>query len=308
MRSAIIVAAVSAALLVPSSRAWADLADRIVAVVNTDIIAFSELKAETEVAEQRLRDRYSGEELDRRIQQLEYIALNRMIERKLQMQVARERGVSVSDAEVDQALQQIGGEGENAGTVSAREKQSVKEHLTLLKIVDIEVRSGVMVSEAELQQYYDGHVSQFMLPEEYRISQILIQPRFGETPKQTMNRAKLVRVTLTQGGDFAKLASQYSSGVEASRGGSLGLVRQGELLLEIESVLKTLEPGEISQPVKTVEGLHIIRMDEKNPPQFRSLEEVRREVESYVYQQKSEDIYQDWIAQLKDHAYINVKF
>ncbi|MFQ5932347.1 MAG: peptidyl-prolyl cis-trans isomerase [Nitrospiraceae bacterium] len=298
--------AMTAALMTPA--ASARLVDRIVAVVNSEVIVLSELKAETETARLQLEEQYRGAELQRRLRQIEYIALNRMIERKLQMQLARTKGVAVSDEEMDRALRALRSQGEQVDGANPHDKKKIEEQLLVLKIVDQEVRSGVTVSDSDVKEYYEAHRSRFMLPAEYRLSQILLKPRFGETPDETRRRAEAVHAQLLEGGDFAELAASHSDGAEAIRGGSLGLVRQGELVPVIERAVGALQPGQVSEPLQTSQGYHILRLDERKPPRFRPFANVKREIEHLVYQEKSEDIYQDWIAELEDNAYIEVKF
>jgi peptidyl-prolyl cis-trans isomerase SurA len=117
-----------------------------------------------------------------------------------------------------------------------------------------------------------------------------------------------VTALLKQGESFEDLALRYSDGPTASRGGRLGLVRQGELLPAIERGVSTLIPGGISDIIESPEGLHIVRLDDKKPKQFRPFEEVRQEIQALVFQQKSEDMFQSWLADLKNKAYIEIKF
>ena len=300
--------AMTATLLTPAPSASARVVDRIVAVVNSEVIVLSELEAETETARLQLEEQYRGAELQRQLRQIEYIALNRMIERKLQMQLARTKGVAVSDEEMKRALRALRIQGEQVDGANPHDKKKIEEQLLVLKIVDQEVRSGVTVSDSDLKEYYETHRSRFLLPAEYRLSQILLKPRFGETPDETLRRAEAVHAQLIEGSDFAQLAASHSDGAEAIRGGSLGLVRQGELVPAIERALGALQPGQISEPLETSQGYHIIRLDDRKPPRFQPFAKVKREIEHLVYQQKSEDIYRDWITELEDHAYIEVKF
>ncbi|TAJ22598.1 MAG: hypothetical protein EPO64_13380 [Nitrospirae bacterium] len=282
--------------------------DRIVAVVNSELITLSELKAQTEAEEKRIRDQYRGPELQRRLHQAEYTALTRMIEHKLQLQLAKKKGMDVTDEEIANAVKEMQRQGEKVDDSKPDVKKAIKEQLILLRVIDREVRSSLMVSETELQRYYLQHQSQFLLPEEYRISQILIVPRSDEDRAQARAKAAAIYAELKQGADFADLALRRSDGPEAPRGGALGYVRQGELLPPIERALATLETDRITEPVETPQGLHIIRLEEKNPPQFRPFAEVKMEIQGLVYRQKNEDTYQDWLKTLKDKAYIEVKF
>ena len=307
-RRSFATAALIAVCFVPLAAEPAHLADRIVAVINSEVIMLSEIKAETAAEGKRLQEQYRGAELERRLKQVEYMALTRMIERKLQMQLAKSKGMDVTDEELTQAVRELQRQGEKVDVGNPDDKKGLKEQLTLMKVVDREVRSSVMVSETEMKRYYEQHRGRFSLPEEYRLSQILIRPRNGEEPAQIQAKAEAVYVALKQGADFADLTLRHSDGAEATRGGSLGFVRQGELLPPIERAVAALQPGEISEPVTTTEGIHILRLDEKKPSQFRPFAEVKTEMQGVVFQQKSDDMYQLWMANLKNKAYIEVKF
>lgn len=305
---AALCALLSILTLLPPPTPAAVLTDRIVAVVNTEVITLSELKTETEGTEARLRAQYRGAELARRIRQAELETLTRMIETKLQLQLAKTRGVDVTEAEMKAAIKEMKRQGEKIDDTNAAVQRGIKEQIILLKVVDREVRSTLLVSEIELQRYYMQHQSRFLLPDEYRISQILLVPRAGEDRAQVRARAHAAHAELMNGAEFADMVLRYSDGPEATKGGALGFVRQGELLPPIERALATLEVGKISEPVETPQGLHILRLDEKIPPGFRPFAEVRTEIQGLVYRQKNEDGFQTWLKELKNKAYIEVKF
>ena len=161
-----VAVAVTAVCFSPPAPEAAHVADRIIAVVNTEVIMLSELRAETEPEARHLKERYRGEELQRRLQQLEYIALTRMIEHRLQMQLAKTKGVDVSDDEIKSAAQELQRQGEKVDASDPKHKTSIKEQLMLMRVVDREVRSAVMVSDTEVRRYFDQHQSLFALPEE----------------------------------------------------------------------------------------------------------------------------------------------
>lgn len=284
------------------------LEDRIVAVVNADLIMLSDVKRELAPEQERIRRQYRGDELAQRLQMAEYMALTKMIERRLQLQEAKAKNVDVSDQEVKQAIQQMKQQGETVDEKDPLSLSTVRDQLTLLKVVDREVRSSVMVGDAEMKRYYKEHLDRFALPEEYTLSQILIQPRSADSAAEALEKARIVAAELKRGKKFEDAALRYSDGPNASRGGRIGLVRQGELLPAIERAIASLPPGGISDLVETPEGYHIVRVDEKTPRQFRPFEEVKFEIQSLVFQQKSEDVFQSWLVELKNKAYIEIKF
>jgi peptidyl-prolyl cis-trans isomerase SurA len=286
----------------------AQVEDRIIAIVNSDLIMLSEMKRELAPERERIQKEYRGDALVRRLKTAEYMALTSMIERKLQLQEAKTRSVEVNDQEVRQAIQQMKQQGETVDETNPANMKSVREQLTLLKVVDREVRSGVMVADSEMKRYFLEHRDRFALPEEYTLSQIHIRPRSPDDTADAREKIREVMARLKQGESFEDLALRFSDGPNASRGGRLGLVRQGELLPGIERAIATLVPGGISDKIETSEGFHVVRVEDKKPKQFRPYEEVRIEIQGLVFRQKSEDVFQSWLADLKNKAYIEIKF
>lgn len=295
-------------LLCLSSLEAAQVEDRIVAVVNSDLIMLSDMKRELAPERERLKKHHRGQELTRRLKIAESMALTTMIERRIQLQEAKARGIEVSDEEVKQAIQQMKQQGEKIDETDAWTLKNVRDQLMLLRVVDREVRSGVMVVDSDMRRYYQEHRDRFALPEEYTLSQILLARRSLDDGTASKAKAREILALLKQGETFEDLAIQFSEGPNASRGGALGLVRQGELMPAIERAIANLGPGGISDPVDTPEGIHIVRIEEKLPKQFRPYEAVKTEIQGLVFQQKSEDVFQAWLANLKNKAYIEVKF
>ncbi len=286
----------------------AQVEDGIVAIVNSDLIMLSEMKRELAPERERIQKEYRGDALARRLKTAEYMVLTSMIERKLQLQEAKKRGVTVTDQEVQQALRQMKQQGGGVDETNPADMKKAQEQLTLLRIVDRDVRNGVMVAESDMKRYFQEHRDRFALSEEYTLSQILIRPRSPVDTAEAREKAREVMARLKQGESFEDLALRFSDGPNASHGGHLGLVRQGELLPGIERTISTLVPGGISDVIETSEGFHIVRLEDKKPKQFRPYEQVRTEIQGLVFQQKNEDGFQAWLADLKNKAYIEIKF
>ena len=286
----------------------AHVEDGIVAIVNSDLIMLSEIKRDLASERERIQKEYRGDALAGRLKTAEYIALTSMIERKLQLQEAKARGVTVIDQEIQQTIRQMKQQGEPVDETNPADMKRVREQLTLLKIVDRDVRSAVMVADSDLKRYFQEHRDRFALSEEYTLSQILIKPRSPDDTVDAKEKVREVMIRLKQGEAFEDMALRFSDGPNASHGGHLGLVRQGELLPEIERTIATLVPGGISDVIDTSEGFHIMRLEDKTPKQFRPYEQVRNEIQGLVFQQKSEDVFQTWLTNLKNKAYIDIKF
>jgi peptidyl-prolyl cis-trans isomerase SurA len=293
-------------VIVPTS-ARSAVRDRIVAVVNTEVITHSELEEEVNELKSQARQRFKGTELQQRLRQIDYMGINRMIERKLQIQIAKRRGIKVSDDEVKDAIARLRRLGESPNENDPKEMASIKDQLTALRIINQQVRSSLMVSEEEMHRFYEQHQQRFLLPSEVRISQIFIALGPGTEMLQVREKAQRVYALLRKGEKFEELASQYSEGPEGRRGGNLGFMRLTDILPQIQKAIQALTPGQTSEPIPSPLGMHIIRVDEQKAVQYRPFEEVREDIRNAVFQIKSEDAYQVWIKDLKDQNYIEVR-
>lgn len=285
----------------------ADIRDRIVAVVNTEIIALSELEEEVAEVTLQAQKRFRGAELDQRLRQIDYMGLNRMIERKLQLQIAKRRGIKISDEEVQDAVVRLRNVGETPNEKDPREVGLIRDQLTAMRLVNQQVRSGLVASDEEVLRFYQQHKDRFMLPPEVRISQILIALNPGGELLAVREKAQQVFALLKKGERFEELAARYSDGPEGRRGGGLGYIRPGDMLPQIQKAIEQMAPGSVTEPLASPIGMHIIRVDDRKPPQFRPYEEVKEDIRNVVLQLKTEEAYLEWIKEQKDKSYIEIR-
>lgn len=285
----------------------ADLNDRIIAVVNTEIIALSELEEEVAEVKLQARKRFSGAELDQRLRQIDYMGLNRMIERKLQIQIAKRRGIKVGDEELKDAVVRLRRVGETPNENDPKEMGLIRDQLTAMRLVNQQIKAGLIVPDEEVLRFYQQHKDRFMLPPEVRISQILIALSLGSEMLAVREKAQQVFALLKKGERFEELAARYSDGPEGRRGGSLGYIRPGDMLPQIKQAIERMDKGAVTDPIASPVGMHIIRVDDRKPPQFRPYEEVKEDIRSLVLQLKSEEAYLEWIKEQKDHNYIEIR-
>lgn len=294
--------------LMPLSLEAARVTDGIIAIVNKTVLTHTELQEAIQTEQEEIRKTFQGTERDRLLRQLKFKGLTRLIERTLQIQIAKERGHEVTDAELNLAMREFQKQGDSLDSSNPRVVKNIKQQLTILKVIEREVQAGIMVSEPEMKEFYNSQPTRFKLPDEYSVSQILIRPRTHEQPEDTQRRTEEIHAALQEGADFADLAERRSDGSEAIRGGDLGLVRQGEMELLLEDAIAKLNPGEITVPIETDNGFHILRLNERQPPVIRPYDEVKQDVQAILAQQKSEDMYHRWIYELQNKAHIEVKF
>ena len=158
--------------------------------------------------------------------------------------------------------------------------------------------TGVTAEEEELKNYFAENKHLFNQPEMVKASHILVADE---------ERAKEILDELNGGMNFEDAAKSYSSCPSSEVGGALGEFGRGQMVPEFEEAAFSMELGEISAPVKTQFGYHIIRLDEKNEPKDSSFEESREEVEKQVIIRKQETRYMEKINSLKEVYKVEIK-
>jgi peptidyl-prolyl cis-trans isomerase SurA len=302
--------AVAAAGL-PGGRAAAEGVDRIVAVVNGEAITQSDLRE----AIAKRHANLGAVPSDAGTAGDEQHALNELIERRIQLQIALRKGITIAPEEVDRAQRDIqarsGIRTEEAlraelvryGLTLDQYREDLRQQLLTLKLANREVRSGIILNDQEMMAYYRAHQPDYRLPDEYDLSQILLPvPRPEDAPAIRAQAAELVR-RLRAGEPFetvARLATPAQSG-------ELGRLKKGHMLSYIEQAVAALKAGEVSEPIQTAAGVHIFRLNALQTGQVRPYEEVKAEIREALCVERSRQIYDRWLQELRDRALVEIK-
>jgi parvulin-like peptidyl-prolyl isomerase len=177
----------------------------------------------------------------------------------------------------------------------------------IASLADEQVRRKVVVTPAEVSEYYELHRSDFREPEKARLKNILIKPGPDLTGEDAYKLAENIKAFLNAGEDFDGLAIKYSKGPNADMGGDLGFIGRGDMMPEIEKAVLKLEPGQVSDVIETKLGYHIFKVIEKKDAQTKPLSEVKEEIEKVVYLSKAKARYDEWLAELRKNAYISYR-
>src|SRR5579862_8712184 len=193
---------------------------------------------------------------------------------------------------------------------SVPEKRKVKYAV----IDNAKVESGIQITQADLQAYYDQHRDQYRVPEQVKVSHILIKtPLAGADGNvddkgvaEAQHRAEDLLKQLKSGAKFETLAEKYSEDPgSAKQGGSLGWIGRGQTVPEFEKTALSLPKGQTSDLVKSSYGFHIIRVDDKQDAHTKSLDEVKAEIEPIIKHQKAQQIAQKHAEDLLKQARAN---
>jgi peptidyl-prolyl cis-trans isomerase SurA len=296
--------------------------DGIAAIVNDDIITISEVREAMGPEAGQLQLQYTGNVLRQRTAALYQRALQGLIDVRLQLAQARKLHLKVDDDDVSYHIEtlkkqnQISDEQftqalEARGLTVEAYRRQVHDGLLVAKIVNVEVRSRLVVLDTELQAVYEERRERYKVPGELTVSHILflLPPNASQRDEeQARQKGAKVLQELRNGGDFAALARQYSDGPSAQQGGILGTFRSGELLPGFEEVAATLKPGEISDLVRTRAGLHIIRVEDRKDGGYKPIEAVQEEIKTELLQAKTERKYAEWLETLRQNAYVKILY
>jgi peptidyl-prolyl cis-trans isomerase SurA len=178
-------------------------------------------------------------------------------------------------------------------------RQHAQIELEKMMMIDKEVRQKVNISPAEIKAYYDAHPAEFTAKKErFKLAQILIALPPNSSPDQVeaaRQKAEDIRKQAVKGGDFAALARKYSDDDSKSQGGELGDFSRGEVLDSIQTAINKMKPGEISEPVRTEHGFHIVKLEEHDTPGLKPLAEVSDQIRDKLMTDKAKAQFTKWV-------------
>jgi len=266
----------AAGALLPLTAGAAQLVDRIVAVVNDDVITTTELEQNLARSIQQLRQRMGPGNLPPR-SVLRRQLLERMIMDRIQVQRAEERGIQVSAQEVDDAVERVARQNglsvtrfrqalQQQGVDYADYRERLKEQILRSRLADGAVRAKVHITEEEVDAYLarqgKGGGEQY----EYKLQHILVAVPEEASPGKTetlRGKAEGLRQRVTGGEAFAKVAAAESDGQNALDGGDLGWFKPGELPAPVLTEVEALDAGQVSRVIRTPSGFHLFKVTER---------------------------------------------
>lgn len=246
--------------------------DRVVAVVNTDVITMVELETRRLSVERQLRQRRievpPEEELRKQV-------LERLISDRALSQAARDAGLRVDDAQLDRAVARLAEENratpaqlraqlERDGVSFTRFREEIREEMLISRLREREVDAKLVISEADVDAFLAEQRESGTVAPEYDISQILLRIPEGANPEQIERqrlRGEEILRQLQRGGDFARLSAAFSDAPEAMSAGALGWRSAERLPQMFVEVAAKLKPGEVAPLLRSPNGFHVLRLN-----------------------------------------------
>ena len=301
----------------PSASNAAVLLDRVVAVVNKEVITWSELYKMMEYEATDQVKTLKEEERMKIFRDSEAVFLEKLIDMKLHIQEAKRLGLDVTPDEVTEAIENIkkkyslsGNALEESlkkeGLTFEEYKKRLSEQIIISKLISQQIRNKIVVSDEEVKKYMEANKKDFSDGEAFRLRQIFFRKPQNDADKKIVeDKAYSVIQKLKAGEDFSVLAKEYSEDPSGKMGGDIGIIKKSLMAKEFIEVLYTMKAGDFSIPFWTEKGLHIIKLEEKIPSQ--TMDEVRESVRKQLTENQFLQRYRSWIRGLKEQAYIEVR-
>lgn len=293
-----------------------EVIEEIIAIVNDDVITFSQYKAEEEGLYQMLKAQYSGEELEKQYALYRRTLLDRMITELLLLQEAKKSNFNVneqlkmwienlkkdnnidSDEELVRTMRQQGLDFEEI-------KRQMTDNLLRQNVLYAEVQSKIVVEDSEIVNYYKLHPEEFTEPVEYKLRAIYVSAE-GKGEEEVEAKKQEISQKIASGEDFAALAGQYSEGPEKESQGDLGHIKKGHLEKTLEQAVENLKQGETTSWLKVQRGWYILKLEEKKESWLKPFEEARKGIEEKFLKERSQGKIEEYIKELRERSYIKI--
>ena len=299
----------------------AEVCNRVVAVVNNDVITLYELnnrmKEMTGVPPEELMLKSDAMYRDARQKILELL-----IDEKIAQAKIKELRIQVSDRQVDNYVEKLKRDNqltqedlvaglEKEGLSYEKYRERIKRDIERAQLIEYEVRSKIIIREETIQKYYEEQKGTFGVAEKVQLAGIFLMRKnlkSEEEMRELYRKAQEIAAKLKAGADFSQMAGSYSEGPGAKEGGDLGQFTVDHLEPGLKSVVEALPEGGISDPLVRPNGIQLIKVTKKQTGKIRSLEEMKEAIYGILYQEEVNRRYQNWIKELRESAYTRVVF
>ncbi|MDK9706695.1 MAG: SurA N-terminal domain-containing protein [Desulforhopalus sp.] len=302
----------------------AEVVDKVVAVVNDDVITLSELEEEMARIYQILAKESSGQALVNSMNEAREATINSMIDRRLINQRAKSTNTTVSDEELEAAFNttrnrmaldptEFKKKLDRSGLTEETLKKQLRDQVLQSKLVSYDVRAKIVITEEMIRDYYNEHFSTKIDKDSYYLLQMGFQWNRGisdpeklrEEKEETKKRAERALDLVKKGQEFKDVAKKFSDLPSASDGGDLGILQLEDMAPAMRTAVASLKTGEISQIILTAEDYQFFkRLSATDQATSSSYEKAKEEIKEKLYEEKLKAAYSDWVKGLKENAYI----
>lgn len=306
---------------IATASASSEVIDRIVAVVNEDIILLSELKERMRPYSQRIRKQGFDLVQERKMLfKMREEMLNRLVDEKLTDQEIQRSGIQVDEAEIDNTIERIKKNNSftdedlrrylDAEQITMQQyRNRIKEQVLRTRLVNYEVKSKIVITQEEIQAYYDSHPELYGGKTSYHLRNILMQvPAYStDADKQAVNmQMQQLLIQVEAGKSFSNLARTHSQSPTAADGGDLGVFERESLSPQIQAALDGLKPNQTTAVLDTDQGFQLFYIEAIKRTEGKSLDSVREEIQQKLYAEVVDKKFVSWLEDLRSQSHIKI--
>lgn len=301
----------------------AEVVDKIVAVVNDEIITLTEFNTAFEPYLKNIEDNYKGKDKEAIINQAKESFLKRLVDNLLIEQEAKKAGMGIviKDEEVMDVIRDMMAKKKSnmedfkknlarEGTSLESLKKDIRSQMMRIRLLRREIKSKVIVSDEEIGEYYNKNRQDYEGKEAVRLKQIFLAiPAKADkkTKAKIKEEAGQLRKRVLAGEPFELLAVKYSQGPGAAQGGDIGFIEKGTIIAAVESVAFNLPMEQVSEVIESGIGFHIIKVVDKKGAGLKPIAAVREEIKTKIEDEKLEKKYEEWITSIRKKSFIEIK-
>ncbi len=298
-----------------------ELIDRIVAVVNSDIITLYDLNRAFKPYEENIKAlQYAPEKERQTLFQVRKDLLDQLIDGKLADQETERAQITVSESDIDKTIERMKEarsftdeqlrEGlARQGMTMEEYRKELKEQVLRSRLVNREVKSKIVITSEDIEAYYDSHQDEYAGEKKYHLYNIFVRIAPGADTsdrEDALRQIKNAAARLNQGLSFEDLVDQLKDSSSRVQGTDLGLYRLEELSEQMQRAIAKLKTGEISEVLDTEFGPQIIYVQNIQETPTKSLDEIRSEIGEILYNESVDNRYQDWLDELRKQSLIRI--
>ncbi len=294
-----------------------EVVDGVAAVVNGEVITYSQVRGVVAPREKLLSAQFSGEELIKKVKEARAAALQDLIDRQLILQAFRKENYQIPDHFVEERMHDIirtdfGGDRNTfIKTLEAQNftmgefKKMELEKMIVQAMRGKNVKLQMIASPAKVEEYYKAHRDEFTSKAQIKLRLIMI-PSHASDGNAAAQKAMADEIfgKLVNGAEFERMAQLYSEDSTREHGGDWGWVERKTLAAPLEKVGFSLEPGKISNIVEFGGNYYILKVEDRHGGDTKSLADARPDIEKKLIQQEAQNLQERWLTSLRSKAYI----
>ena len=319
------VAALALLASVATLPAAEEVINGIAAIVNGDVVTFSQVRELVASQEKSASEIYRGEELQSKVKVMREHAVRDLIDRNLILQEFRKKEFNIPSYIVDDSIQRIirqefGGDRaafvktlQSQGYTMARFRDNEKSKITVQAMRQSKTSENVIVSPVKIREYYEQHRVAYSTPAQVKLRMIVLKEgassESGDASSSSISKKQMaaeIREKLTGGAEFDRLAQMYSEDSTNESGGDWGWVERTTLNEELAKVVFSLKPSEISPVLPLDNAYYILMAEAVKPAVTKPLSEVQQEIVQKLIQEEKLKTQERWLKELREKAYIKI--